>query len=104
LRETETSLSNLARQLDTQRSLQAARALAAEAARNTERLYRRGVGRFIDTLDAERTLIESDTALAEATAQVSDMQVKLFLALGGGWQDAPLPAETPLDDVAIEKR
>lgn len=104
LRETETSLSALARQLDTERSLRDARQEAAVAARNTERLYRGGVGQFIDTLDAERTLIQADAALAEATARVSDLQVRLFLALGGGWQDAPLPAKTSLDDVAIKKR
>ncbi|MET3723584.1 efflux transporter outer membrane subunit [Sphingomonas trueperi] len=104
LRETETALSNLARQLDAEQSLQRARSQAAEAAQNTERLYRGGVGQFIDTLDAERTLIASDAALADARARVADMQVTLFLALGGGWQDAPAPAETPLDDIAIERR
>lgn len=104
LRETETSLSALARQLDTERSLQEARREAAIAARNTERLYRGGVGQFIDTLDAERTLIQAEAALADATARVSDLQVRLFLALGGGWQEAPLPSETSLDSVAIKRR
>ncbi len=101
LRETETALSALARQLDTERALQLARDQAAIASRNAGKLYAGGVGQFIDTLDAERTLIQADAALADATARVADRQVQLFLVLGGGWQDAPQPLETPLDDVTL---
>lgn len=101
LNDTETALSALARQLDTEHDLAIARDEAALAARNTERLYTGGVGEFLDTLDAERTLITADAALAGATAQVAQRQVQLFLALGGGWQDAPLPLETPLDAVTV---
>ena len=100
LRETETALSALARQLETERDLAVARDQAAQAAANTERLYTGGVGEFIDTLDAERTLIQADASLAGATAQLADRQVELFMALGGGWENAPLPLETPIDDVA----
>lgn len=99
LRETETGLSSLARQLDTERDLREARDQAAIAARNTARLYAGGIGQFIDTLDAERTLIQADTALAEASAAVSDRQIQLFMALGGGWQNAPPPDETTIDAV-----
>ena len=104
LRETETALSALARQLDAERGLAEARDDAALAVRNTRRLYRGGVGEFLDTLDAERTLIEAETQLADATAQVAQRQVQLFLALGGGWQDAPLPDRTLLDDVVSPDR
>jgi outer membrane protein, multidrug efflux system len=99
LRETDTALTALARQAETERALRDARVQAALAARNTERLYAGGVGAFIDTLDAERTEIDADAALADATSQLADRQVQLFLVLGGGWQDAPPPLETPLDDV-----
>lgn len=103
LRETETALVTLARQLDTERDLTAARDDAATANRNVLRLYDGGVGEFLDTLDAERTLISADNALASATAQVSQDQIALFLALGGGWQSAPPVAETPLDVVKAPK-
>ena len=96
LRETETALVTLARQLDNERDLLGARDDAAEASRNTLRLYNGGVGEFLDTLDAERTLISADTALASATAQVSQDQIALFLALGGGWENAPAVESTPL--------
>jgi multidrug efflux system outer membrane protein len=97
LRETETGLSLLARQLDTVRDLQDARDQSAIAARNTERLYAGGIGQFIDTLDAERTLIQTDAALAEGRVAVSDRQIQLFLALGGGWQNAPVPIARSLE-------
>ena len=53
-------------------------------------------------LDAENTLIEADRTLARATAQVSKDQITLFMALGGGWQNAPPVLEAPLDEVAQE--
>lgn len=103
LREVDTNLSALARQLEAETSLRDARDQAAAAARNTERLYRGGVGQFIDTLDAERTLIQSDAALAQASAEVADLQVRLFLALGGGWQNAPIPEPISLEPVIANR-
>ncbi|WP_084454902.1 efflux transporter outer membrane subunit [Novosphingobium rosa] len=99
LRETETALTTLARQLDTERQLTDARNDAATANANTAKLYAGGIGQFLDTLDAERTLIGAENALASATAQVSQDQVTLFMALGGGWQDAPPVADTSLERV-----
>jgi outer membrane protein TolC len=37
-------------------------------------------------LDAERELAQTETALAESEALLSDQLITLFLALGGGWQ------------------
>ncbi len=104
LRETETALTTLARQLDTERELAAARDDAATANANTARLYAGGIGEFLDTLDAERTLIEAENSLASATAQVSQDQIALFMALGGGWQGTPATAETSLQSVTAPKR
>lgn len=102
LRETETSLTTLAHQLDTQRQLAGARDDAAVANANTARLYAGGIGEFLDTLDAERTLIEAENALASAEAQVSQDQIALFMALGGGWQEAPPVAPTSLKQVTAK--
>lgn len=99
LRESDTALVRLARQMDNERALGAARDDAATAQRNVERLYAGGVGEFLDTLDAERTLIQSENSLAQATAQVSQDQVSLFMALGGGWEEAPAVENTALDGV-----
>lgn len=99
LRETETSLVTLARRLDTERQLTQARDDAALALRNVQRLYRGGVSPIVDVLDTQRTLIQAQTQLAQTTAQVSQDQITLFQSLGGGWQNAPRPQETPLDRV-----
>lgn len=104
LRETETALTRLARDLDTQRDLQATRADNAAAYANTLRRYGAGVGQFIEVLDAERTLNQSDAAIAQAAAQVSQDQLSLFMALGGGWEGAPPVAPNPLESVTAPRR
>ena len=96
-----TSLCALTQQLDVEQHLAEARAQSALAARNAERPYAGGVGEFLETLDTERTLIQADSALAEANAQVAQRQVQLFLALGGGWQSAPGIVESSPDTASI---
>jgi outer membrane protein, multidrug efflux system len=103
LRETDSALVTLARQLDTERDLTGARDDAATAQRNVARLYDGGIGEFLDTLDAERTLIEADSNLAQATGEVSQDQIALFMALGGGWQEAPLPDRGSLGSVTAPR-
>ena len=99
LREAETALVTLARDLDTERLDAAARNDAATAYSNELRLYTGGTGQFNSVLDAENTLIEAESSLARATATVSKDQITLFMQLGGGWQDAPAVMETSLDQV-----
>ncbi|WP_277967721.1 efflux transporter outer membrane subunit [Sphingomonas echinoides] len=86
LEETETALSNYARELDRRTQLQAARDSAATAARITRARQREGTIDFLEVLDAERTFADSDADLASADARIADAQVDLFRALGGGWQ------------------
>lgn len=50
--------------------------------------YRSGVTSFLDVLDAERTLQQSELSLTDSTAGVSADLVALYKALGGGWQVA----------------
>lgn len=40
----------------------------------------------LDLLDAERTFADAQAALATADAAITEAQVNLFRALGGGWQ------------------
>ena len=86
LEETETALSNYARELDRRTQLQAARDNAATAARITRARQREGTIDFLELLDAERTFADSEADLATADARIADAQVDLFRALGGGWQ------------------
>ena len=85
LQETETALSDYARALEQRRALTAAQSAAERAARITRAQNREGVVDSLQTLDAERTLAEASAALADQDALVSQRQIALFRALGGGW-------------------
>ncbi|MFD1950656.1 efflux transporter outer membrane subunit [Sphingomonas arantia] len=88
LQETETALSNYARELDRRTQLQSARNNAERAARITRARQREGQIDFLEVLDAERTFADTDADLATADARIAAAQVDLFRSLGGGWQQA----------------
>jgi outer membrane protein TolC len=50
--------------------------------------YDGGVASFIEVLDAERTLQQNQGSLAESSTAVGDDLVRLYRALGGGWENA----------------
>ena len=56
--------------------------------------YTNGVADFITVLDAERTLLASQQQLAQSTTSVSTNLIRLYKALGGGWQQT-FPTEAP---------
>ncbi len=88
LREVESGLNVYAHDLERQSSLAAAAAQARSALTDAHRLQAAGKTGSLTTLDAERTLASTQSALAASRAQVAQDQVALFLALGGGWEDA----------------
>jgi NodT family efflux transporter outer membrane factor (OMF) lipoprotein len=90
LRETETALDAYAHELDRHAALQSARDESANVADQARRLYRSGRTGYLDALDAERGLAASEATLAQSDAELADDQVTLFLALGGGWEPAPV--------------
>jgi NodT family efflux transporter outer membrane factor (OMF) lipoprotein len=104
LRETETGLTTYAHDLDRNAELRTARDQAAIAHAQIQQLYRAGRKPFLDALDAERTLAQSEAALAQSNGQVAGDQVKLFLALGGGWRQAPPPKVIPATDRSPSRR
>ncbi|MBN3785383.1 efflux transporter outer membrane subunit [Burkholderia sp. Ac-20353] len=85
LRETQSALATYA--ADTQRTdaLRTAYESARNSADETHRLYLAGRESFISDLDATRTLTSVHAQVAAAEGQVAADQVRLFLALGGGW-------------------
>ncbi|RXN91318.1 RND transporter [Achromobacter aloeverae] len=97
LRETESALTVYARELDRDDALKAARDQSAEAAGQARKLYQYGKTDYLTVLDAERTLANNESALAASQAEVVEDQIKLFLALGGGWEQeaADKPAQGP---------
>lgn len=91
LRDTEISLSTYARDLDRHARLTEARDEARIAENQAQRLYRAGRRPFLDALDADRALARAESALSASGGQLAADQVRLFLSLGGGWQQAPQP-------------
>ncbi|HKT98213.1 MAG TPA: efflux transporter outer membrane subunit [Paraburkholderia sp.] len=95
LRETQSSLATYAADDQRADALRTAYASAQQSADETHRLYAAGRESFLSDLDATRTLTSVHAQVASAEGQVALDQVKLFLALGGGWepdQEKPAPA------------
>ncbi len=76
-------------------SLRAAVRSSRNALALARQRYESGVANFIDVLDAERSEEHSQLALASATTAVSLDLVRLYQALGGGWQSPALAAARP---------
>lgn len=62
--------------------------------------YTNGVADFITTLDAERTLLQAELQYAQSTTTVSTNLVRLYKALGGGWE-AVFPEELTTSVAAL---
>ena len=95
LQDVETALTMLAADLDRRTALTAARTRDARASALAEDRFRAGATSFLDLLDAQRTLIADDNALALSAQAVAGDQVQLFKALGGGWRQVE-PASSPM--------
>lgn len=86
LQETEGALATLARDLDQREALVRAQNEAGDARSQVEAMYKAGRLGFLDDLDAQRSLIAAEDALARNRSQRAADEIRLFLALGGGWQ------------------
>jgi NodT family efflux transporter outer membrane factor (OMF) lipoprotein len=88
LEEAENSLDRHAREQMRRLDLQDAVAANREAVELARRLYANGLGGFLDVLDAERSLLETESRLVESETAVSTSLVTVYVAVGGGWQQA----------------
>ena len=50
--------------------------------------YVQGIGTFLDTLTAQRTVFQAEQQYADSTTTVSTNLVQLYKALGGGWENS----------------
>jgi hypothetical protein len=48
-------------------------------------------GRFLDVIEAERSLFTTQAQLAQSERTMSQSLVRLYKALGGGWNAAEAP-------------
>ena len=85
LEEAEIALTNYAAEKQRYAALQASQDAAEEAAELARARYRIGTTDFLSVLDAERTLIETRTALAQSEAARASAEINVFMAMGGGW-------------------
>jgi len=76
------------------------RALAEATAANrralelANELYTKGLGDFLNVLDAERSLYQSEDQLVDSERAVTEDLVALYKALGGGWEKKYEVAQT----------
>jgi NodT family efflux transporter outer membrane factor (OMF) lipoprotein len=59
-------------------------------------LYERGLGDFLNVLDAQRALFAAQDAQALSRQTVTTNLVQLYKALGGGWEQPVSPATQPV--------
>jgi outer membrane protein, multidrug efflux system len=73
---------------------------SARASRTAAQLARvrfdGGMVDFLQVLDAERTLLAAEDSLAQSRTDAATSLIAVYKALGGGWEDAPLPQSPPL--------
>lgn len=85
LRETETALDAYIKGLEHRAALADARKHSDEAAQLMQLRFDAGKQSYLDLLQAELTAADARTNLAASDADLTGLQVDLFLALGGGW-------------------
>lgn len=86
LHEVENALAAYGAEQSRRQSLEASAAQNREALVLARQRYAGGITTFLDVLDAERALQQSELALADSTAAVSTDLVALYKSLGGGWE------------------
>ncbi|GAA0732101.1 efflux transporter outer membrane subunit [Sphingomonas japonica] len=91
LREVEQALARYAGELTRNRALVRAERASSEAARLSKLRFDYGAESFLQLIESEQERAQNRAALAASNAVLSDAQVTLFKALGGGWADAPEP-------------
>lgn len=91
LQEVEQALARYAGELDRNAALRRAEASSSAAAKLSQLRFDYGADSFLLLIEAERDRASARAALAQSDAAVSDAQISLFKALGGGWEGAPDP-------------
>ena len=92
LEETENSFVSYTHSLERLNALLRQTAASRRAAELARVRYREGASDFLRLLDAERTVLEAEDAVAVAQTDVNAAVVAIYKALGGGWEAAPVIA------------
>jgi multidrug efflux system outer membrane protein len=104
LEETEDALVTHARSRERLEHVANSAQASGTAARLARTRYDGGISDFLTVLDTERTLLEAEDRLAQSRTDTATSLIAVYKALGGGWQDAPLPGGTPVAAAANSSR
>jgi NodT family efflux transporter outer membrane factor (OMF) lipoprotein len=100
LEEVHNAIENFATEQQRHRALVDAVTADQTAAEVAQAQYRQGVVDFLNVLDAQRSLFESQDQLADSDRAVTTALVGLYKALAGGWAPAaPQPAATQVSAI-----
>jgi outer membrane protein, multidrug efflux system len=94
LEETEDALVTHARDRDQLEHAEDAASASATAAGLAKIRYEGGMVDFLSVLDADRTELQAEDALAQDRTEAATSLIAVYKALGGGWETAPLPRYT----------
>lgn len=94
LTEVENALAAYTRERVRRRSLETATRAAGQAAELAEAQYVAGLASFTTVLDTQRSLLSLQDQLAQSRGAITADLVRLYKALGGGW-NSHAPAATP---------
>jgi outer membrane protein TolC len=86
----ENAIISYARELDRREELKKAVAASLEAVDMAGGLYRSGLRDFNYVLDTQRTLFNQQDNLAASDAEVTSNLIRLYKAIGGGWDASSL--------------
>jgi outer membrane protein, multidrug efflux system len=92
LEETENALVTHARTRDSLQEATAAAVASRTAAGIARSRYEGGMVDFLEVLDAERTQLAAEDQLAQSRTQAATSLIAVYKALGGAWENAPLPS------------
>ena len=98
LEDTENALVTHARARDSLTHVADAAAASATAAKLARTRYEGGYVDFLEVLDAERTQLQAEDTLAQSRTNTATSLIAVYKALGGGWEQAPLPRYTRAQD------
>jgi NodT family efflux transporter outer membrane factor (OMF) lipoprotein len=86
LADVESNLVAFAKEWDHRKALSEAVIKNRRALDLSQKLYQAGTLEFLSVLDAERSLLASETALAQSRQAISSDLANIYRALGGGWE------------------
>ncbi|MFT5701833.1 MAG: multidrug efflux system outer membrane protein [Desulforhopalus sp.] len=99
LSEVENSAEGVVRSQQQAERLFRAEKLAKKSVKLADELYQAGVADFSQVLDSKQQLLENQEVLLLAKQQALSQVIRLYRALGGGWEQAPLAMVETEDNI-----